>query len=78
MSTARRNWISAVALETIVEKVVESMETRMVRKRVLPRNAKVTIRMGPRSQWNCADVVMPVPSSPNHIQSIHLETVIGS
>lgn len=36
--TARRNWISAVAFETIVENVVESMETRIVRKSVFPRN----------------------------------------
>ena len=30
--TARRNWISAVALATMVLNVVESMETRIVRK----------------------------------------------
>jgi len=32
--TARRNWISAVALETMVEKVVLSMETSIVRKTI--------------------------------------------
>ena len=48
VSTARRNWISAVLLATIWEKVFESIETRMVRKSVLPRKVKVTMRIGPR------------------------------
>ena len=48
VSTARRNWISALLLATICEKVFESMETRIVRKSVLPRKAKVTMRTGPR------------------------------
>jgi hypothetical protein len=66
-----------VALETIVEKVVLSMETRMVRKRVFPRKANVTMRIGPKSQWKSIDLWIPVPSSPNHTQSIHFDIVIG-
>lgn len=46
--TARRNWISAVLLETIWLNVLLSIETRMVRKSVLPTKAKVIMRTGPR------------------------------
>jgi hypothetical protein len=53
--TARRNWTSAVALETMVEKVVLSMETRMVRKSVFPRKAKATMSIGPNSQWKSTE-----------------------
>ena len=66
-----------MALTTMVENVVESIETRIVRKSVLPRKAKATIRIGPSSQWNSTDVVIPVPSRPNQIHNIHLEIVTG-
>ncbi len=75
--TARRNCISAVALATMVENVLLSMETRIVRKSVFPRNAKATMRMGPRSQWKSTEREIPVPSRPNQTQSIHLEMVMG-
>ena len=74
--TARRNWISAVALEAMMEKVLLSIATRMVRNRVFPRKANVTIRIGPRSQCSSTDSWIPVPSRPNQIQSIHLERVM--
>lgn len=48
--TARRNWISAVALEEIVLNVLDSIDTRIVRKSVFPRNAKATMTPGPNSQ----------------------------
>ncbi len=77
VSTARRYWISAVALQEIWLNVVLSMETRMVRKSVLPRKAKVMKRNGPSSQWKSVDFWIPVPSRPNQIQIIHLEIVMG-
>lgn len=62
---------------TIWEKVFESIETRIVRKSVLPRKAKVTMRIGPRMRWKSTLRVTPVPSSPNQIHNIHLAMVIG-
>lgn len=55
VKTLRRNCISAVAFDTMFEKVVLSMETRMVRKRVFPKKANATIRIGPKSQWKSVD-----------------------
>src|SRR2546423_8280121 len=75
--TARRNCISAVAFAAMTLKVFESIETRIVRKRVLPRNAKSTINVGPRIQWKSGDLWIPVPSRPNHIHTIHFEIVTG-
>jgi len=50
--TARRKLISAIALVEIVLKVLDSIETKIVRKSVFPRKANVTITEGPSNQWN--------------------------
>lgn len=55
-----------------------SMDTRIVKKRVLPKKANATMRIGPSNQWKSTLRWMPVPSRPNHTQSIHFEIVIGS
>lgn len=52
VKTAFRKWISAVAFATTLPKVFVSIDTRIVRKSVFPRNANVIINIGPRSQWN--------------------------
>ena len=77
MRTALLNWISAATFDAILEKVLLSIETRMVRKSVSPKKAKVTIRIGPISQWNSTDFWIPVPSRPNQTNSIHLEMVMA-
>ena len=52
VKTARRNCISATALAEILLKVFDNIDTSIVRKRVLPRKANATIRLGPRNLWN--------------------------
>lgn len=48
VKTACRNCTSAVALVTMAAKVFDSIDTRMVRNKVFPKKAKVTMREGPR------------------------------
>ena len=45
---------------------------------MFPRKAKPIIRDGLRIKWKSTDRSIPVPSSPNQIQSIHFETVAES
>jgi hypothetical protein len=54
-------------LAMILEKVLVRMATRMVRKSVFPKKAKVMISVGPRIGWKSGARSMPVPSRPNQI-----------
>lgn len=67
VSTARLYCISGLVMVEIWLKVVLSIETRMVRKSVFPRKAKVTNRMDPSSQWKSVDFWIPLPSRPNQV-----------